>query len=296
MDRAGQCRRAMACEFKILATGENRATLTDILQLALDEVEKLDQKLNCFSPTSEVSYLNSEAARRPIIVGFDLFNILSIAKQVYSDTQGAFDITAGPLVDLWRKAEKTGVEPELDAIKTALQNVGMSRIILDDATHAVQFESEGIQINLGAIGKGYAVSKAASILSDYGVKSALISGGGSTIQAIGDGPDGDGWNIGIRHPSKFDERVDEITLRNQAMSTSGGPAQRDPNVTEHFEHIVDPITGMQAHAAAASVSVITRDATLSDALATAFYLRGSKLSDVYCANNADVRTVFVPIA
>ena len=284
----------MACEFEIVAVGEDRAALSDIVELALDQVDKLDERLNCFRPTSEVSYLNSEAALRPVIVSPDLFEILRVAKDVWHDTEGAFDVTAGPLVGLWRKAEKSGIEPDPQAIEAALKKVGMGHVLLDEATHAVQFDSEGVRINLGAIGKGYAVGRAASILIEYGVESALVSGGGSSVLGIGPGPDGDGWKVGIRHPTEFDERVDEVTLRDQAMSTSGGPAQRDPSVRECFEHIIDPVTGTQARSEAASVSVIAADAMLSDALATAFYLRGRELASRYCTGHEGVRAVFVP--
>jgi len=285
-------RHAMACEFEIIAIGEDRAALRDIVELALDEVEKLEERLSCFRPTSEVSYINSEATARPVIASPDLFRILSLAKQVWSDTAGALDVTSGPLVGLWRKAEKTGTEPDEQAIAAVLEKVGMGRVLLDDATHAVQFESEGISINLGSIGKGYAVGKAASILSEYGVECALVSGGRSSVIGMGPGPDGDGWRVGIRHPSKLDGRVDEILLRDQAMSTSGGPAQLDADVEERFEHIIDPTTGMQARSEAASVSVIAPDAALSDALATAFYLRGREFAERYCSEHEGVRAIF----
>lgn len=276
----------MACEFSIIVEGEDRQSLVDIANLALDEIQRLDENLSCFRPTSEVSFVNDEAHRRSVIVGLDLFEILHTAKAVRQQTDGAFDVTTGPVIDLWRAAEQTGIEPHTQAIDAALKKVGMAHVLLDEETHAVQFDTEGVRINLGAIGKGYAVRKAASILMEYGVESALISGGGSTIQAIGDG-----WRIGIRHPSRLDERVAEVELNNQAMSTSGGPAQRDANVEEHFEHIIDPVTGMPAKSTAASVAVVTNDAMISDALATAFYLRGPELAKRF----PDARAIFVPV-
>ncbi len=286
----------MACEFEVVlaSNGDDRQALTEIADFALDEVERLEERFSCFRATSEVSYLNAEAAARPVIVSPDLFEILRAAKQVWSDTDGAFDVTAGPLVGLWRKAEQTGLEPDSEAIQAALRKVGMAHVLLDDATHAVQFDAEGVRINLGAIGKGYAVGRAAAILAEYGVENALVSGGGSSVQGVGPGTDGDGWKVGIRHPSKVNARVGKVTLLDMAMSTSGGPAQRDPNVREHFEHIIDPVTGAQAVSKAASVTVVATDAMLADALATAFYLRGKDLADRYCAGHAGVKAVFVP--
>ncbi len=279
-------RPAMACEFSILIEGEDRRSLVDIANLALDEIQRLGETLSCFRQASEVSFVNDEAQRRPIIVGPDLFEILRTAKVIWQQTDGAFDVTAGPVIDLWRTAEQTSIEPDTQAIEGALKKVGMAHVLLDEDTHAVQFDTQGVRINLGAIGKGYAVRKAASILMEYGVESALISGGGSTIQAIGGG-----WKVGIRHPSRLDEHVAEVELNNEAMSTSGGPAQRDANVEEHFEHIIDPVTGKSAQSAAASVTVITNDAMVSDALATAFYLRGPELAKRF----PNARAIFVPI-
>lgn len=301
---------AMACQFELIISDErDRDELVDIANLALDQIERMDGELSCFRPTSEVSFLNAEAANRPIAVGPDLFEILQVAQAVWQETDGAFDVTAGPLIDLWRSAEQTGTPPDKQAVDNALAQVGMPRIVLDEQTHSVRFGAgqntqhpelveealsvPGLQINLGAIGKGYAVRKAASILKEYDVGSALVSGGGSTIFGFGDGPDGDGWRVGIRHPSKLDERVTEINLRDQAMSTSGGPAQRDRDIEEAFEHIIDPSTGMPAQSEAASVTVITEDAMLSDALATAFYLRGRELATRYCAAHPATRAVFV---
>lgn len=283
----------MACEFEIILSGESRQEATDITNLALDEVQRLDELLSCFRPTSEVSFLNAEAALRPVSITPDLFEILRTAKEIWRETDGAFDVTAGPLIQLWREAESSGIAPEQSAIDRALQHVGMGHVILDEQTHAVNFDAPNLQINLGAIGKGYAVQKCASILDEYGIQSALISAGGSTIQAIGDGLDGEGWKIGIRHPSILGARVTEITLNNQSMSTSGGPAQRDKIVEENFEHIIDPVTGLSANSKAASVSVITDSAMLSDALATAFYLRGPELAEEYCSKYANVKVVFV---
>lgn len=285
---------AMACEFEIIVVdGRDRDELIDIANLALDGIEQLDGELSCFRLTSEVSFVNAEAAEREVIVGPDLFQILSTAKEVWRETDGAFDVTSGPLIELWRAAERSGTAPDPRAIAEALARVGMSRVALDESNHSVRFDTPGLMINLGAIGKGYAVRKAASILMEYDVPSALVSGGGSTVLGFGGGPDGDGWPVGIRHPFRFDERVAEIALRGQAMSTSGGPAMRDKEVDENFEHIIDPLTGRSAECDAASVSVISNDAMLSDALATAFYLRGRELVHKYCASHRGTRAIFI---
>ncbi len=274
----------MACEFEIIFEHDAQG-LIDIANLAFEDIARLDRELSCFNPYSEVSHLNEEAAHRAVMVTPDLFEILSVARDIWSSSDGAFDVTAGGLIELWRQAELNGIAPEKQAIEDALANVGMGSVVLDEPTHEVRFDKPGLKINLGAIGKGYAVRQAVSILREYGVTSALVSGGGSTIQSIGS------WNVGIRHPSRIDERAAEIELNDEAMSTSGGPAQRDPNIEEHFEHIIDPKTGEAARSAAASVSVITSDAMVADALSTVFYLRGTGMVTAY----PGVRALFMDV-
>jgi len=284
---------AMNCEFEATLRGSDRSCLEQVASLALDDVESLDAKLSCFSPTSELSYVNSEAHRRPVIVSPELFEILVLARQVWSETGGAFDVTAGPLIELWREAERTGAEPPTDSTDSALSRSGMRHLVLDADDNSVRFDVEGLRINLGGIGKGYAIRRAAEILLEYGVDSALLSAGGSTVYGLGVGPGDDGWRIGIRHPSDPGRRVAEPVLRDRAISTSGGPAQRDELVTERFEHIIDARTGRPASSGLASASVITTDPALADALSTSFYLLGTEFARAYCRGHGGVQAVIV---
>jgi len=284
---------AMACSFELILTGADRDYLEQVAGVVLDEVESLDRKLSCFNPTSEVSYLNREATRRFVIVSPELFEVIRLARRVWEETEGAFDVTAGPLIALWREAERTGVGPTKDALDSVLQRIGMQHVLIDETSNSVRFVVDGIGLNLGAIGKGYAVKRAAEILRDYDIKYALISAGGSTVYGLADVCGHAGWRVGIRHPSRFDERIAEVTLRSQAVSTSGGPLQRDPVVKERFEHIFDPRTGLPAKGGLASASVVAEDAALSDALATAFYMLGVRFAESYCRVNEGVRAVLV---
>ncbi len=282
----------MACEFEVIVSGDSRDYLEQVASLALDEISALDRKLSCFDPTSEVSYLNSEARRRPVIVSPELFEVLSLARRVWRETGGAFDVTAGPLIALWREAERTGVEPDPSALCEALGRVGMHHVHLDNSVHSVHFGTD-LSISLGAIGKGFAVARAAETLREYAISSALVSAGGSTIYGLGDKPGESGWRIGIRHPSDPDQRVAEVVLRDQALSTSGGPIQRDAAVEETFEHIIDPRTGAPAPGGLISASAVSPDAALADALSTAFYLLGRNFAEAYCPTHEGVSAVLV---
>lgn len=283
----------MACKFEILLSGDREDYLTEVAKLALDEIDLLDEQLNCFARTSELSYLNAEAARGPVVVDPALFGVLELSEQVWRDTDGAFDVTAGILIDLWREAESTGAEPDGVAITAAIEGVGMPRVFLDPETNSVGFARDGMRVNLGGIGKGFAVGRAASVLREYGVESALVHGGRSTVYAIGAPPGADSWRIGIRHPRNAGEYVTTVELRDAALSTSGGLQQRGEGEQERFEHIIDPVSGMPGCSGVVSASVITGSAALADALSTAFYLRGRALAESYCSCHGGTRAVIV---
>lgn len=284
---------AMNCRFEVTFQGDDRGYLEQVASLALDEVASLDAKLSCFSPTSEVSFLNAEAFERSVVVSPDLFGLLQLAREVWRETDGAFDITAGPLIALWREAERTGIEPSSEDVGAALGRTGMRHVLLDAGTNSVRFDTDGIGVNLGAIGKGYAVRRAVEILREYGIASVLVSAGGSTVHGLGDGPDEAGWRVGIRHPSRLDGRIAEVELHDRALATSGGPAQVDRVVEERFEHIIDPRTGRPASGGLVSASVITPDAALSDALSTAFYLLGPEFATTHCRSHEGVEAILV---
>lgn len=283
----------MACRFDIIASGLDEQYTEDVVTAALEEIHRLDEMLSAFNPTSELSFLNAEAAVRPVIVSPDLFRLLVIARQVCEETGGAFDVTTGPLIKLWRQAEQTAKERCEEALESALEKVGMSRVHLDESINAVRFDTAGVEINLGGIGKGFAVQRAVEMLKEYGIESGMVSGGGSTVSAIGNSAEGRSWRIGIRHPSNLNERVDAVTLRDRALSHSGGVEQKDPNFEEKSEHIIDPATGRPVVPSVVSATVMADDAALADALSTAVYLRGRKLAEEYASAHPSVGIILV---
>jgi thiamine biosynthesis lipoprotein len=286
-------RRVMASEFRIILGATDEYYARQVAEAALDEVTRLEKVLNCFDPTSEISYVNGNAYEKNIAVSPDLFEILQLSLKLYRETCGAFDVTAGRIIDLWRSAEKSGFEPDAKTIREAAALVGMQHVTLDDKAGTVRFERRGLLINLGGIGKGYAVRKAASILKEYGIPFALISSGNSTIYALGTPPNEKNWRIGIRHPSKPAERIAVVELVDGALSTSGGPQQRDEFVAELYEHIIDPLTGEPAQSGLVSASVITQDPAIADALSTTFYLKGKAYATEYCKTHEGVKAILV---
>lgn len=283
----------MATTFEIVLIGDDRDFLSAAGNEALDEVERLEEQLSVYVPTSEVLWLNERAAFEPVRVEPRLFDLLQCATRIGAETQGAFDVTAGPLVKAWGFYRQQGVVPSAETIAQTLEHVGMRHVILDEGDSTVRFDCGGVEINLGSIGKGYAVDRAAAVLRNLGVEAALIHGGYSTIYALGAPPDSDGWIIGVRHPLDEEQHISTVTLRDQALSTSGSYEQFFEVDGKRYSHILDPRTGIPAQGMLSS-TVIASSATESDALSTAFFVLGEEGARAYCAKHPTVSAVLVP--
>ena len=194
-------RNAMATRFELLLHGEKAVALRAAGEEALDEVARLENQLSLYRPGSEIAQLNARAAREAVRVTPELFNLLQHAQRLHAETDGAFDITVAPLVRCWGFMGASGKLPPPEAVAAAREKVGMQHVQLSAADCTVRFARDGVMLDLGAIGKGYAVGRAAEILRDAGVTSALIHGGTSTVYAMGHPPDAESWNIAIEKSS-----------------------------------------------------------------------------------------------
>ncbi len=272
-------RQAMACTFEITISASEKDYLRDVATEAADLVAYYATELNCFDPKSEISYINGNAYESPVTAGPELFEVLSLAKEVWKATDGIFDVTSGPIVDLWRKAEESGSRPDSKEIGDIKDCVGMDKVILDPSTNKVKLQDPRTRINLGGIGKGYAAGKVVELLRDYNIDSALVNAGNSSVCALGLQPDGKPWKVGIRHPKDFDRTIETIELDDMSLGVSGGREMADREIEEHFEHIVCPATGDEAKSEVVCAAVNGKDAGLCDALATSLYIGGRNISD-----------------
>ena len=176
---------AMATRFEIVLHGENTAALRAAGEEALRVVEQLEAQLSLFRASSEVAHLNARAAREPVRVTPGLFALLQQAQKLHAESGGAFDITIAPLVRCWGYMGGDGRLPRPEEVNEARAKVGMGLVQLNPDDFTVRFAREGVMLDLGAMGKGYAVERAAEALREAGVASALLHGGTSTVQAIG---------------------------------------------------------------------------------------------------------------
>jgi thiamine biosynthesis lipoprotein len=249
--------------------------------------------MSLFDPRSELSWVNAHAAAGPVQVEPGLFALLEHAQAVHRETDGAFDVTVGPLMRCWRHFRQAGVKPSDSEVQAARQSVGMQHVRLDPDAKAVAFDREGVVLDLGGIAKGYAVDRVAERLREAGVRSALVHGGWSTAYALGHSPDDRPWPLGIRHPHDPDRRLCPVEVADAALSTSGSYERFVEVEGVRYSHLLDPRTGQPVQGML-SASALTQSATAADALSTAFFVLGVDRTRAYCAAHPGTGALLAP--
>ncbi|MBK5296791.1 MAG: FAD:protein FMN transferase [Vicinamibacteria bacterium] len=290
-------RQAMACRFQILLPAAAGTDIPAACQ-ALGHADRLEQAWSVFRDDSHLSHINRAAAGGPCALDDELGALLRRCDGLSAATDGAFDITATPLSRCWRLLQREGRMPSPEAIAEARARTGRhlveirgrggraSALQADGAGGwTIRFTRPGVELNLGAIGKGYAVSCIAAHLRQAGVAQALVSSGDSSVEAVG-APQG-GWPIALRG---HDAGV-RLWLRHGALATSGASEQGFEHNGVRLGHVLDPRTGWPARGVS-RVAVAAPDAADADALATAFFVGGPALADRYLADHDDVLAVF----
>jgi thiamine biosynthesis lipoprotein len=283
-------REAMACRFEITLPVSEQSGVK-AASAALSEAERLEQQLSVFRDNSEVSFINQNAAAQGIQTDPALFALLSQCQELSSATEGAFDITSSSLSRCWGFLRRQGRIPTTEEIEQARSMAGIEQLSLDAETRSIRFARSGMAINLGSIGKGYALDCMAARLRGE-VQTALLSAGSSSLYALGRGEHRQGWMVGIRHPQDLSRRLAVLRLRDAAMATSGSEEQYFVCHGKRYGHIIDPRTGWPA-AGVVGVTVVTASAAVADALATAFYVGGRALAERYCATHPGVLAVML---
>lgn len=258
----------MGSYLEIIFHGRDEATLEQAALAAYEECERLERLLSRYDGESEVSLINALASERPIPVEPTTFDLLVRAGRYWEATRGAFDVTVGPLVDLWRRRIRAAPPSEVE-IAEALARVGFRHLLIDAETRHVAFDVAGMEIDLGGIGKGFAADRIAEIVRGLGVWSGLVSLGGSSIFAIGGPPGRPAWTIEIEHPLVCGRPILSIDASDEALSSSGTRRRSLAGLGEvPPPHIIDPRTGGTARGPAA-VTIIAPSAELAEILSTA---------------------------
>ena len=285
-------RNAMATRFEIVLHGEDAVRLRAAGEEAFNEIERLEGQLSLYRPSSEIARVNAWAAARPVKLSLPVFQLLRQAQQLSRETQGAFDITIAPLVRCWGFMGEGGRKPSAAEVEEARAKVGMEKLLLDDEDCAARFAVEGAMLDLGGIGKGYAIDCAAETLREAGVTSALLHGGTSTVYGLGSPPGTESWKVAIDGPAGR-APVAVIELYDSALSVSAAWGKSFAADGQTFGHVLDPRTGWPAAApgAAALAAVGLPSATETDAFSTALLVRGAEGHDSLAGLRAAMATL-----
>ncbi|MCX8038505.1 MAG: FAD:protein FMN transferase [Candidatus Sumerlaeia bacterium] len=284
---------AMAAPFEIVLDADRpEGELRTIADAAFDLVEHLEGQLSAYVGTSDISYINETAADRPARIEPRLYALLKTCRRLYEETDGAFDITVGPLLKTWGFYRRAGKMPEPATLEGARQAVGMHHILFDDDAHSVRFDRPGVEINLGAVGKGYVVDRVVEALRGWGIRCALVHSAQSSIAVIGKPPFDEGWRLGVTDPRDRQKALGALLLCDSTMSTSGSWEQFFEHEGRRYSHILDPRTGWPA-TGILSTTVVAPSATEGDALATAFFVMGVEKARAYCEKHSAVGAVLI---
>jgi thiamine biosynthesis lipoprotein len=285
-------RDAMACRFELVFNAGEVPDATELAVEALDLIDEIEARITVYRDASELAQINAaqiNAAAGPDrqpperqqsdwqVVAPDLFELLLHARELHERTAGGFDIAAGSLVRTWGFLKRQGRTPSPEQLAAARESAGMRWVEFDRQGSRLRFIRPGVELNLGAIGKGWAIDRVIDRMQQAGVASVLVHGGSSSVKAIGiqgpDVPGRSGWRVGMRHPVRPGRRLATITLENQAIGTSGSGTQFFVDRGRKLGHILDPRSGLPAEGVL-SATVVTPSAADADALATALYVLG----------------------
>jgi thiamine biosynthesis lipoprotein len=245
-----------------------------ILKAVFAEAERLELIFSSYLPGSELNHINREAHAGPVRASSDMMAVLKRALEISRMTDGAFDVTVGPLMRVWKFfPEKKGAVPSESEVAQALQSVGWKNVELDTARGTVRLLRPGMVLDLAGIVQGYAADRMAAVARQRGVRSALINVGGD-IYCLGERPGGGSWKIGLEHPRMEGQVLAGLKLRDTAVTTSGDYRNYFIHNKRRYSHIIDPRTGRPARTGVVEVCVIAPDCMTADALAKAPFIMG----------------------
>ena len=261
-------------------------------EVAFEEIERLDETLSNYRPSSELSRINRLAAHQAVTTDPEVFALLEAAFDLSRCSNGAFDITVGSLMRAWGFFRGEGRYPKNEELQLARENVGFDKVHLDRATRTVRFAAPGMELDLGAIGKGYAVDRAVMTLREAGIDAALVDAGSSTLYAMDAPPDKDGWRLRVPEPRDRSRTVSTVMLRNESLSTSGSYEKFFQIGNQKYCHVMDPREGTPVQGVL-QTTLIASDSTTTDALSNAMFVMGAPAGSELIASVAGSRGLWI---
>ncbi len=285
---------AMACAWNVIM---NPGPVEQVMRAsdAFEVVHDVESLLTVYRAESELSQVNFHAAERAVEVSQELFDFLDRARRLSIETGGAFDPATGALLRTWRAARRDGRIPTQAEIDEALESTGVAKIEFDSSNRTIRFPRPGFAFDLGAIGKGHGVDRAAEALRQSGMTDFLVHGGYSSVYGAGDHLGQGGWPVALKNPLFSDGSYATVLLQNAGLGTSGSNVQYFRHEGRRYGHILDPRTGWPAEGLL-SVPVIAASPADADAISTALYVMGLEAARDWCGRHPEVSAVLVPPA
>jgi thiamine biosynthesis lipoprotein len=284
---------------RVVVIARREKTAQRCIEAAFEIQDQIESLMSDYRDDSELSKVNRGAAKGPVPVSELTFEVLQKAVHFSRLSDGAFDVTVGPLVDLWRKAGETNEPPTEETLAEARRKVGSDKLILDEKNRTVRFAVEGMRVDLGGIGKGYAVDKAVEAMKKCGARGGLVDLGGN-IRCFGQPPQGqEQWRIGLQDPNVAPNEFGGtkplliLSLTNESVATSGDYRRFVKVHGEKQSHIIDTATGKGANKLV-SDTIIAPDATTADALSTAVNVLGLEKGLALVERIAGTAAILIP--
>lgn len=274
---------AMATIYEIFIVHEDSNYAQQAAHEAFCELDRLEQDLSRFIENSDIARINKLPANQPLQLGPAAFECLQQAAHMHKETNGAFDITIGPLLKCWLNRDKSPRLPSEEELEQARQHSGFHLLQLNEDTRTITVQRSPVHVDLGAIGKGYAVDKLVELLRDWDIETALIHGGISSVFALGAPAGLRGWPVTLSSPNKKNLTLARLHLRDQALSGSG---------LQKGQHIIDPRTARPVEGNLAAWAC-SPNAAATDALSTAFMILSPDEVKAYCMRNQGVLAMLV---
>ena len=273
LQRFSQVQPHMGVEVEVVLYAADEATAKTGFAAAFERIAELDRKLSDYSLTSELSLLSAAApTAEQVKMSDDLFTVLRASQDLAVESDGAFDITIGPLTKLWRRARRQKELPPVELLKQAFAAVGHQQLQLDNAAKTAMLKKPGMRLDLGGIAKGYVADEARAVLAQKGFRQALVRASGDI--AAGDPPPNErGWKIGLAPLNPDDPPTVFVSIHNQAISTSGEARQHLVIDGKRYSHLIDPRTG-QPTTGRTSVTVIAPRGLDADGVDSAVAIMG----------------------
>jgi thiamine biosynthesis lipoprotein len=287
-----QSRQAMGTVFTIYLYARSDEQAGALFESAFDEIERLDRTLSNYNPESELSRINRLAGREAVTTDPEVFSLLQTCLAYSKRSGGTFDITVGPLMRAWGFFRGQGHYPAPWELERAREKIGWQKVQLDASSRTVHFEVPGMELDLGGIGKGYAVDRVVGILRDAGVRVAMVDAGSSTLYALSAPPGKKGWLVRVPKPGDRSQTVSTVLLRDESLSTSGSYEKFFQLNGRTYCHIMDPRTGAPVQGVL-QTTVIAADGTTTEALSKPMFVMGAEEGARFLASFPHVSGLWV---